>query len=71
MTYRHEVNDELMRFFEHCRGYVEGVEKNKTALVEVEKFKAGEEMERVMRRVEERLSLRRHRLTPGEMTLSI
>uniref|UniRef100_A0A8C9XYS4 Multiple inositol polyphosphate phosphatase 1 n=1 Tax=Sander lucioperca TaxID=283035 RepID=A0A8C9XYS4_SANLU len=41
----------LMRFFERCRGYVEGVEKNRTALLEVEKFKHGKEMEAVRRRV--------------------
>uniref|UniRef100_A0A3B3UM92 Multiple inositol polyphosphate phosphatase 1 n=1 Tax=Poecilia latipinna TaxID=48699 RepID=A0A3B3UM92_9TELE len=46
--YNHEVDDELMRFFERCRGYVEGVENNHTALLEVEKFKHGEEMQIVM-----------------------
>ncbi|KAG7218006.1 hypothetical protein INR49_020701 [Caranx melampygus] len=53
-----------MRFFERCRGYVEGVEKNRTALQEVEKFKYGEEMEGVRRRMAERLGLPQHRLTP-------
>ncbi|KAF1373423.1 hypothetical protein PFLUV_G00238710 [Perca fluviatilis] len=62
--YSHQVDDELMRFFERCRGYVEGVEKNRTALLEVEKFKHGKEMEAVRRRVAERLGLPQHRLTP-------
>ncbi|XP_018544332.1 multiple inositol polyphosphate phosphatase 1 [Lates calcarifer] len=64
VEYGHEVDDELMRFFERCRGYVEGVEKNRTALQEVEKFKHGEEMEGVRRRTAERLGLPHHRLTP-------
>uniref|UniRef100_A0A3Q3LR65 Multiple inositol polyphosphate phosphatase 1 n=1 Tax=Mastacembelus armatus TaxID=205130 RepID=A0A3Q3LR65_9TELE len=64
VEYSHGVDDQLMRFFEHCRGYVEGVEKNRTALLEVEKFKHGEEMEGVRRRMAERLGLPHHRLTP-------
>ncbi|KAF3703985.1 Multiple inositol polyphosphate phosphatase 1 [Channa argus] len=62
--YSHAVDDKLMRFFEHCRGYMEGVENNRTALLEVEKFKRGEEMEAVRRRMAERLGLPQHRLTP-------
>lgn len=65
VQYSHELDDLLMRFFERCRGYVEGVENNRTALVEVEKFKHGEEMEGVRRRIAERLGLPHHRLTPG------
>ncbi|CAJ1081326.1 multiple inositol polyphosphate phosphatase 1-like [Xyrichtys novacula] len=64
VQYRHEVDDELMRFFERCRGFVEGVENNRTALLEVEKFKHGEEMERVRRRMAEKLGLPHQRLTP-------
>ncbi|XP_070783440.1 multiple inositol polyphosphate phosphatase 1b [Enoplosus armatus] len=63
LQYSHQVDDELMRFFERCRGYVEGVENNRTALLEVEKFKQGEEMEAVRRRMAERLGLPQHRLT--------
>lgn len=66
VDYSHEVDDELMRFFERCRGYVEGVENNRTALQEVDKFKRGEEMEGVRRKVAERLGLPQHRLTPGQ-----
>lgn len=63
VEYLHQVDDELMRFFEHCRGYVEGVEKNRTALQEVEKFKHGDEMEAVRRRIADRLGLPHHLLT--------
>ncbi|XP_028264605.1 multiple inositol polyphosphate phosphatase 1b [Parambassis ranga] len=62
--YSHQVDDELMRFFERCRGYVEGVENNRTALLEVERFKNGEEMEGVRRRMAEKLGLPHHRITP-------
>ncbi|XP_043957919.1 multiple inositol polyphosphate phosphatase 1b [Gambusia affinis] len=62
--YNHEVDDGLMRFFERCRGYVEGVENNHTALLEVEKFKHGEEMQAVRRRLAEKLGLSLHLLTP-------
>ncbi|XP_070708037.1 multiple inositol polyphosphate phosphatase 1b [Pempheris klunzingeri] len=64
VQYSHRVDDELMRFFERCRGYVEGVENNRTALLEVEKFKHGEEMEAVRRRMADKLGLPHHRLTP-------
>ncbi|MEQ2206942.1 hypothetical protein XENOCAPTIV_005150, partial [Xenoophorus captivus] len=63
--YSHSVDDELMRFFELCRGYVEGVENNRTALLEVEKFKHGKEMEAVRRRIAEKLGLSLHLLTPA------
>lgn len=64
VQFSHQVDDELLRFFERCRGYVEGVEKNRTALMEVEKFEHGEEMEGVRRRMSEKLGLPHHRLTP-------
>lgn len=64
VQYNHQVDDELMRFFERCRGYVEGVENNRTALLEVEKFKHGEEMDAVRRRMAEKLGLPHQRLTP-------
>ncbi|XP_058477716.1 multiple inositol polyphosphate phosphatase 1b isoform X2 [Solea solea] len=64
VEYSHQVDDELMRFFDRCRGYVEGVENNLTALQEVEKFKHGEEMEGVRRRMTERLNLHHEHLTP-------
>ncbi|KAG7280072.1 hypothetical protein CRUP_018028 [Coryphaenoides rupestris] len=62
--YQHEVNDELMRFFEHCRGFVEGVENNKTALAEVKKFKEGPEMAEVRRKMARKLDVPHDRVTP-------
>lgn len=71
LDYSHRLDDELMRFFEHCRGYVEAVENNRTALVEMERFKHGEEVEGVRRRVAEKLGLPVHRLTPGEKEITL
>ncbi|XP_059892921.1 multiple inositol polyphosphate phosphatase 1b [Gadus macrocephalus] len=62
--YRHEVNDKLMRFFEHCRGFVEAVENNKTALAEVKKFKEGREMGDVRRKMAQQLNVPYERVTP-------
>lgn len=44
---------------------MEGVENNRTALQEVDKFKHGEEMEALRRRTARRLGLHPQRLTPG------
>ncbi|XP_077407529.1 multiple inositol polyphosphate phosphatase 1b [Vanacampus margaritifer] len=62
--YRHQVDDGLLRAFEGCRGYVEGVEKNRTALAEVHKFKHGPEMESLRKKVAGKLGLPLHDLTP-------
>lgn len=62
--YVHEVDDSLMRSFERCRGYVEGVETNATATEEVERFKHGPELRAVRTRVSERLGLDPDLLTP-------
>lgn len=62
--YVHEVDDGLMRSFEHCRGYVEGVETNATATEEVERFKLGPELRAVRNRVSEKLGLDPNLLTP-------
>uniref|UniRef100_A0A3Q3W6G7 Multiple inositol polyphosphate phosphatase 1 n=1 Tax=Mola mola TaxID=94237 RepID=A0A3Q3W6G7_MOLML len=63
VQYRHLVDDELLRFFENCRSYVEGVERNRTALQEVEKFKHGEEMEALRRRTAKKLGFHQQHLT--------
>lgn len=60
------MDDELLRFFERCRKYVEGVENNRTALQEVEKFKQGEEMEELRRKTARKLGLQPHLLTAGQ-----
>ncbi|XP_056153197.1 multiple inositol polyphosphate phosphatase 1b [Lampris incognitus] len=64
VSYQYDVNNELMRFFDHCRSFIEGVENNKTALIEVEKFKRGQEMERVQRKVAKKLNIPHKRITP-------
>ena len=65
VRYQHEVNDKLMRFFEHCRGFVESVENNKTALVEVKKFKEGPEVGDIRRKMAHKLNVPYERVTPG------
>ncbi|KAJ0016293.1 hypothetical protein NQD34_014583 [Periophthalmus magnuspinnatus] len=62
--YVHEVDDSLMRSFERCRGYVEGVETNATATEEVDRFKHGPELRQVRARVSERLRLEPDFLPP-------
>ncbi|XP_072279860.1 multiple inositol polyphosphate phosphatase 1 [Pyxicephalus adspersus] len=45
------VNDTLMRFFDHCEKFIVQVEDNDTAMHEVDKFKIGPEMQKVIRKV--------------------
>ncbi|XP_028651253.1 multiple inositol polyphosphate phosphatase 1b [Erpetoichthys calabaricus] len=59
-----EVNDELMRFFEHCRKFVVDIEENKTALMEVDLFKSKPEMMSVLEKMSERLQIPSSDLTP-------
>ncbi|XP_028845711.1 multiple inositol polyphosphate phosphatase 1-like [Denticeps clupeoides] len=53
----YEVNDALMRFFDHCPRFVERVEKNASALLEVELFKAGLEMNATRTKLADRLKV--------------
>ncbi|XP_077482535.1 multiple inositol polyphosphate phosphatase 1b [Stigmatopora argus] len=64
VSYRQRVDDGLLRFFDHCRGYVERVEKNSTALREVHKFKDGPEMAALTRKAASKLGLPDGVLTP-------
>ncbi|XP_061837176.1 multiple inositol polyphosphate phosphatase 1b isoform X2 [Nerophis lumbriciformis] len=57
VDYSHRVDDQLLRSFERCPGYVEGVEKNHTALAEVHKFQDGQEMDGVRTKVADKLGL--------------
>ncbi|XP_061886566.1 multiple inositol polyphosphate phosphatase 1-like isoform X1 [Entelurus aequoreus] len=63
VDYSHRVDDQLLRSFERCPGYVEGVEKNHTALAEVHKFRDGQEMDGVRTKVADKLGLPGHSLT--------
>lgn len=62
----HDINDELMRFFDQCRRFVEDVENNKTALKEVDLFKTtSPEMKRVQMKMADHLHVPYSRITPG------
>ncbi|XP_043568317.1 multiple inositol polyphosphate phosphatase 1b isoform X2 [Chiloscyllium plagiosum] len=58
-----EVNDRLLRFFDHCQKFINRVENNNTALHQVELFKRGPEMERVMRNMGKKLGISPEALT--------
>ncbi|KAJ0067034.1 hypothetical protein NL108_007846, partial [Boleophthalmus pectinirostris] len=63
MDFEHEVNNALMRFFDHCPRFVQDVEKNSTAVVELEMFKNGAEMSRVLEKIEDKLNVTHRRIT--------
>ncbi|XP_078079711.1 multiple inositol polyphosphate phosphatase 1b isoform X2 [Mustelus asterias] len=52
-----EVNDRLLRFFDHCEKFQNLVENNDTALHQVEIFKNGPEMERIMSNMAKKLGI--------------
>lgn len=56
------VNDTLMRFFDHCEKFLVQVEDNDTAMHEVDKFKVGPEMQKVIDKVATLLSVPKDRL---------
>ncbi|XP_063047607.1 multiple inositol polyphosphate phosphatase 1a [Engraulis encrasicolus] len=53
----HEVNDALMRFFDQCPRFRSEVEDNKNALLEMDKFHRGPEMQRVYEKIADRLQV--------------
>ncbi|KAK4821199.1 hypothetical protein QYF61_015767 [Mycteria americana] len=52
-----EVNDSLMRFFDHCAKFVALVEENDAAMCQVNAFKEGPEMRMVLEKVASALCL--------------
>ncbi|KAL0964456.1 hypothetical protein UPYG_G00324100 [Umbra pygmaea] len=56
-TFDYQVNDTLMRFFESCTRFVESVERNQSAMAEMDKFKSSAEMRRVQEKVADRLQV--------------
>ncbi|NXE14339.1 MINP1 phosphatase, partial [Lophotis ruficrista] len=52
-----EVNDSLMRFFDHCAKFVALVEENDAAMCQVDAFKEGPEMREVLEKVASALCL--------------
>ncbi|KAF1375650.1 hypothetical protein PFLUV_G00222390 [Perca fluviatilis] len=59
----HEVNDALMRFFDQCTRFVQEVDKNSSALSEVDKFKQGPEMRRVTEKIADHLRVPYNNIT--------
>ncbi|KAJ7324189.1 hypothetical protein JRQ81_017209 [Phrynocephalus forsythii] len=57
MTETLEVNDRLMRFFDHCEKFVRDIEDNNTAMHEVDAFKEGPEMKIIVEKVANTLCL--------------
>ncbi|XP_056147874.1 multiple inositol polyphosphate phosphatase 1a isoform X2 [Lampris incognitus] len=53
----HVVNDALMRFFDQCTKFVNEVDENPSATAEVDKFKVGPEMRRVLEKIADRLDV--------------
>ncbi|XP_074856443.1 multiple inositol polyphosphate phosphatase 1 isoform X3 [Carettochelys insculpta] len=52
-----EINDKLMRFFDYCEKFVTCVEENTTAMYQVDAFKEGPEMKRVLEKIAATLCL--------------
>ncbi|XP_038599299.1 multiple inositol polyphosphate phosphatase 1 [Tachyglossus aculeatus] len=57
-----EINDKLMRFFDHCEKFITEVEENATALHQIDAFKNGPEMQNVLKKVAARLQVPAHDL---------
>ncbi|XP_028916135.1 multiple inositol polyphosphate phosphatase 1 [Ornithorhynchus anatinus] len=57
-----EINDKLMRFFDHCEKFVTDVEENATALHQVDAFKNGPEMKKILKKVSALLHVPEHDL---------
>ncbi|XP_063163520.1 multiple inositol polyphosphate phosphatase 1 [Candoia aspera] len=52
-----EINDKLMRFFDHCEKFVRDIEDNSTALHEVDAFKESPEMMKIVNKTAHTLCL--------------
>ncbi|XP_026575691.1 multiple inositol polyphosphate phosphatase 1 isoform X1 [Pseudonaja textilis] len=57
LTETFEINDKLMRFFDHCEKFVQDVEDNDTALYEVDAFKESPEMMKIVNKTIQNLCL--------------
>uniref|UniRef100_A0A3Q1HLD8 Multiple inositol polyphosphate phosphatase 1 n=1 Tax=Anabas testudineus TaxID=64144 RepID=A0A3Q1HLD8_ANATE len=53
--FNHSVNDDLMRFFDKCTKFVQEVDNNPSAVVEINNFTKGPEMKKVQEKIAERL----------------
>lgn len=61
----YEVNDALMRFFDNCTRFVETVDKNQSAMAELDKFRSSAEMRRVQEKIADRLLVPYSHITSG------
>lgn len=61
-----KVNDTLMRFFDLCDKFVRDVENNSEAMHELDGFKNGPEMKKVIERVANKLCLQVDELNAGD-----
>jgi hypothetical protein len=61
----YEVNDALMRFFDKCTRFVETVDKNQSAMAELDKFTSSAEMRRVQEKIADRLLVPYSHITSG------
>uniref|UniRef100_A0A7M4FXE7 Multiple inositol polyphosphate phosphatase 1 n=1 Tax=Crocodylus porosus TaxID=8502 RepID=A0A7M4FXE7_CROPO len=52
-----EINDKLMRFFDHCEKFKTCIEENRTALHQVDAFKNGSKMQNVLEKIANTLCL--------------
>ncbi|XP_019363302.1 PREDICTED: multiple inositol polyphosphate phosphatase 1 isoform X4 [Gavialis gangeticus] len=52
-----EINDKLMRFFDHCEKFKTCIEENRTALHQVDAFKNGSKMQNVLEKTANTLCL--------------
>ncbi|XP_025050479.1 multiple inositol polyphosphate phosphatase 1 [Alligator sinensis] len=52
-----EINDKLMRFFDHCEKFITCIEENRTALHQVDAFKNGSKMQNVLEKIANTLCL--------------
>ncbi|XP_032087784.1 multiple inositol polyphosphate phosphatase 1 [Thamnophis elegans] len=57
LTETFEINDKLMRFFDHCEKFVRDVEDNDTAMSEVDAFKESPEMMKIVKKTTRTLCL--------------
>lgn len=63
------MNDALMRFFDHCDKFIALVEENETAMHQVNAFKEGPEMRKVLEKVASALCLPVEELNAGNECL--
>lgn len=49
------VNDTLMKFYTQCARLVQGVDRNASALIEIDRFNQGTDMKRVQEKIADQL----------------